>query len=190
LNAVRKWWNNKYPDNQFMTFVINLFTDEFYTVIEKLGILNISINVDSAYWKDARDNLIIDKDQYNQGIGHATTMMKLDDFICVDSIPAGTNLNKPMLYHWGTEEKIDGLNKNGNIRTDAHVIIFNNWLKQPEMDNEEKKRLESMAKSLTNAIQANKEIWELTNDQKEKEERNKQNNRNRAKLKIVESMLK
>jgi len=190
LNAVRKWWNNKYPDNQFMTFVINLFTDEFYTVIEKLGILNISINVDSAYWKDARDNLIIDKDQYNQGIGHATTMMKLDDFICVDSIPAGTNLNNPMLYHWGTEEKIDGLNKNGNIRTDAHVIIFNNWLKQPEMDNEEKKRLESMAKSLTNAIQANKEIWELTNDQKEKEERNKQNNRNRAKLKIVESMLK
>ncbi len=40
------------------------------------------------------------------------------------------------------------------------------------------------------AIQANWNIRHLTTQQSEKEERNKQNDYNRAKLKIVESMLK
>ena len=64
MNAVRKRWNAKNPDDQFMTFGLNLFTDEFYAVIEKLGTLNVSINVDSEYRKDARDNLKIDREQY------------------------------------------------------------------------------------------------------------------------------
>jgi len=50
-----------------MTFTLELFSDEFYAVIEKLGILNISINVDSKYRKDARDNLKIDGEQYGKG---------------------------------------------------------------------------------------------------------------------------
>jgi len=188
LNAVRKRWNVKHPDDQFMTFGLNLFTDEFYAVIEKLGILNISINVDSKYRKDARDNLKIDGEQYWKSWGHATTMMKLEDYKCVDSIPAGTNLRLPMIYTFGAEDKIDVLNKNWNIRTDCHVIIFNNWLKG-EVDSVEKKRLKAMAKSLKKAIEANSEIRHLTNDQNEKIKRNQENIYNRLKLKIVISML-
>ena len=190
LNAVRKRWNVKYPDpnDQFMTFTLELFSDEFYAVIEKLGILNISINVDSKYRKDARDNLKIDGEQYWKSWGHATTMMKLEDYKCVDSIPAGTNLRLPMIYTFGAEDKIDVLNKNWNIRTDCHVIIFNNWLKG-EVDSVEKKRLKAMAKSLNKAIEANSEIWYLTNDQNEKIKRNQENIYNRLKLKIVISML-
>ena len=188
LNAVRKRWNVKHPDDQFMTFGLNLFTDEFYAVIEKLGILNISINVDSKYRKDARDNLKIDGEQYWKSWGHATTMMKLEDYKCVDSIPAGTNLRLPMIYTFGAEDKIDVLNKNWNIRTDCHVIIFNNWLKG-EVDSVEKKRLKAMAKSLNKTIKANSEIWYLTNNQNEKIKRNQENIYNRLKLKIVISML-
>ena len=50
-----------------MTFTLNLFTDEFYIVMEKLGILGVSISVDSQYWKDARDNLRLDLDHYGRG---------------------------------------------------------------------------------------------------------------------------
>ena len=114
--------------------------------------------------------------------------MKLEDYKCVDSIPAGTNLRLPMIYTFGAEDKIDVLNKNGNIRTDCHVIIFNNWLKG-EVDSVEKKRLKAMAKSLNKAIKANSEIRHLTNDQNEKIKRNQENIYNRLKLKIVISML-
>ena len=116
-------------------------------------------------------------------------MMKLEDYKCVDSIPATTNLNLPMIYTWGSEEKIDALNKNGNLRTDAHVIIFNNWLKVEEMETTEKKRLKDYVKELNIVIPAISKMRHLTNVQSEKETYNKRNIHNRAKLKIVESML-
>jgi len=47
-----------------MFFLVDLFSEDFHTVMDKLGILNVSINVDSAYWKDVRDNLTVDKDNY------------------------------------------------------------------------------------------------------------------------------
>ena len=190
LNAVRKRWNVKYPDpnDQFMTFTLELFSDEFYAVIKKLGILNISINVDSKYRKDARDNLKIDGEQYGKGWGHATTMMKLEDYKCVDSIPAGTNLNKPMIYAFWDKSKIETLIKNGNLRKDCHIIIMNNRLKK-EINNIERTRLIWFKSRLEEMISANSWIWENTNNESEKIERNRQNIYNRAKLKIINAML-
>ena len=190
LNAVRKRWNVKYPDpnDQFMTFTLELFSDEFYAVIEKLGILNISINVDSKYRKDARDNLKIDGEQYWKGWRHATTMMKLEDYKCVDSIPAGTNLNKPMIYTFWDKSKIKTLIKNGNLRKDCHIIIMNNRLKK-EINNIERTRLIWFKSRLEEMISANSWIWENTNNKSEKIERNRQNIYNRIKLKIINAML-
>lgn len=67
-------------------------------------------------------------------------MMELDEYVCVDSIPAGTNLNEPMIYTFGYKEKIEDMIKNGNLRKDCHIIIMNNRLKQ-EIDNIERTRL-------------------------------------------------
>lgn len=191
LNVVRKWWNNKFPDNQFMSFVIDLFSEEYELVKEKLWVLQVSIRVDSAYWRDARDNLVIDKDEFKRTWWHATVML-VNEAKCIDSIPQFTNdirIKTPMIYSWEDEAKIDMLNKAGNIRTDAHVIIFNNWLK-PQIDDAEKKRLEDFRNNLLVAMEANSRLRHITNSQTEKEERNRQNNYNRDKLKVVENLLK
>jgi hypothetical protein len=62
-----------------------------------------------------------------------------------------------------------------------------NRLKQK--DPKEVKRLEEMKTKLENAILVNSDIWHLTNSLAEKEERNRQNNYNRAKIKVIEAML-
>ena len=190
LNVVRKWWNAKFPDNQFMSFVIDLFSEEYELVKQKLWVLQVSIRVDSAYWRDARDNLVINKDEYKTSWWHAT-VMSVKDAKCIDSIPQFTNdirIKTPMIYSWEDEARIDRLNQSGNIRTDAHIIIFANWLK-PQIDDAEKKRLEDFRTNLLVSIEANSRLRHLTNSQTEKEERNKMNNYNRDKLKVVESLL-
>jgi hypothetical protein len=116
--------------------------------------------------------------------------MKLEEFVCVDSIPQFTNdvrIKTPMVYARGTEDKLDKLCANNNIRKDAHVIIFNKRLEQT--DPAELKRLQDLKIELDNAIKANGAIWNLTNSQEEKNERKKQNDYNRSKLATVESMI-
>jgi hypothetical protein len=118
--------------------------------------------------------------------------MELDSFKCIDSIPQFTNdkrIKIPMIYEFGTEDKIDKLCSNGNIRKDTHIIIFNNWLVDV-MSDEEKTRLDEFRTNLLVAIEANSRLWHLSTSQTEKEERNKMNIYNRNKLKVVENLLK
>lgn len=186
-NAVRKRWNAKNPTNQYMLFTIDLFSDEYKLVIEKLWIMGISINVDSEYWKDARDNLVINKDKYWKSGWHATTMMKLDTFKCVDSVPAVTKdkgILIPMLYTRWTEDKIKILVTNGNIRKDAHIIVFNKWLNTVD-----KSRITEFRDVLVQAIALNSKMYDLSDSATEKTERKNQNDYNRKKLAIINSML-
>lgn len=63
-----------------------------------------------------------------------------------------------------------------------------NRLKQ-ELSDEERTRLENFRNELNKAIEANSAIRHLTTQEEERQERKKMNDYNRAKLKIIESML-
>jgi len=80
------------------------------------------------------------------------------------------------------------LRESKNYRLDCHIIILDKWLK--EEDPTEIERLKKFKAELEKAIEANSAIWNLTTQEEEKKERNRQNNYNRAKLAIIDSMLK
>ena len=69
-----------------MLFTLDIFTPEFDLILEKLGIVGISISVDSKYWQDVRDNLVLDSDGFVKQVGHATCMMWNNKYFCVDSV--------------------------------------------------------------------------------------------------------
>jgi len=117
-------------------------------------------------------------------------MMKIkDSYICVDSVPKTDRIsNDPaMIYEIGNLEKLRYFLKKTNIRADVHIFIMEERLR--ETDTKEKDRLENFKKNLEQAIEANSNLWNLTTQEEEKLERNRQNNYNRAKLKIIEAML-
>jgi len=56
--------------------------------------------VDSNYWKDVRDNLILDGDGPRiKSIGHSTCIMKDLKYKCIDSIPQ-KGKETAMIYTW------------------------------------------------------------------------------------------
>jgi len=57
------------------------------------------------------------------------------------------------------------------------------------VDESERERLVKFRAELIKAIDANSAIWGLTTNEAERNERKRQNEYNRAKLKIVDSML-
>lgn len=57
-------WNAKYPNDKAMIFTDMWFSDTFNIYMEKLGIVGMSINVDTKYRKDVRDNLVLDGDWF------------------------------------------------------------------------------------------------------------------------------
>ena len=182
--------NEMNPNNKLFYFVEDIFSEAVDIVLEKLWIIGISIRVDSKYRKDARDNLKIDWLDFLRSWGHATTMMKIkDSYICVDSVPKTDRIsNDPaMIYEIGNLEKLRYFLKKTNIRADVHIFIMEERLR--ETDTKEKDRLENFKKNLEQAIEANSNLWNLTTQEEEKLERNRQNNYNRAKLKIIEAML-
>lgn len=188
--AVLKRWNEKNPTNKALLFTIGMFSDEFYLVKDKLWIVWVSLNVDSAYWKDVRGNLKLDSDgPFILSMGHATNIMNTGKYVCVDSIPKDytDTTDNPMVYQIWTEARLKALRTNKNIRQDCHIIIMENWLNI--ITDDERARLIGMKSKLEQAIELNSEIWHLTNSETEKEERKRQNNYNRWKLAIVNAML-
>lgn len=182
--------NEKNPQDKLFYFVEDIFSEAVDIVLEKLWIIGISIRVDSKYRKDARDNLKIDWLDFLTSWGHATTMMKIKDrYICVDSVPRTNKIsNDPaMIYEIGDLEKLRYLLKKYNIRADVHIFIMERWLK--ETDQAEKKRLEDFKNNLEITIDANSKLRHLTTSAEEKQKRNEMNEYNRAKLKVVNSML-
>lgn len=189
VDVVRTRWNNKYPDNKVISFVVEYWTPEFNTVIDRLGTAVWSLSVDWSYWKDVRDNLKVDKDIFKRLWWHATCVMNTGEYICIDSVPQSVwkdNVKMPMIYTWW--DKFELLVKRSNIKKDFHIFIMENRLKQ-ELSDEERTRLENFRNELNKAIEANSAIRHLTTQEEERQERKKMNDYNRAKLKIIESML-
>lgn len=188
--TMKQRWDTKYPDDKASIFTISMFSDDFNTYLDKLGIIWVSINVDSAYWKDVRDNLILDSDwPFGLNGGHATCMMFNNKYFCVDSVSRNytDKINEGMQYVWWDSSRLQKLRDWHNLRSDCHVIIMDRWLR--ETDTKEGERLLAMKKSIENAITANSEIRALTTSQQEKDLRHKQNEYNRTKVKLIEAML-
>lgn len=194
----RWWWakcmanyrNEKNPNDKLFYFIEDIFSESVDIVLEKLWIIWISIRVDSKYRKDVRDNLKLDWMDFLLSWWHATAMMKIKDkYYCVDSIPKTNKIsNDPaMIYEIGDLEKIRHLLKKNNLRSDVHIFIMERWLK--ETDPVEKKRLEDFKSLLETAIETNSKLRHITNSDEEKKERNRQNDYNRSKLRVVNSML-
>lgn len=188
--TVTKRWNTKFPTNKALLFTTTLLSDEFNAYMDKLGIVWVSINVDYPYWKDVRDNLILNGFWPFQLVTwHATCMMFDIKYKCIDSVTQNyTNMiNIPMLYTIWDKDKIVTLNMNHNLRQDCHIVIMEKWLKQK--DPVEVARLVEFKSNLEQAIALNSKIWTLSNNSTERSERSRQNNYNRAKLAIVNWML-
>lgn len=191
IDVVRKRWNKRHPENQMTTFVVKLFSEERNLVMEKLWTAIISINVDSAYRKDVRDNLQLDQSwPFTKSTGHATTMMYSNKYFCIDSIPKDTKKQPemPMVYTFWDKWRLEFLNWFNNLRSDMHIMFFDSRLQST--DEEERRRLEKMKEQLEIAIKCNSELWNLTTQEAERNKRKEMNDYNRAKLKIVELMLR
>jgi hypothetical protein len=116
--------------------------------------------------------------------------MKFEDYVCVDSIPQDVTKDRktPMIYEFGDKQRVEILRDQGNLRNDCHIIIMERRLK--EKDPMEIERLTKFKVLLDEAIKTNSDIWFLTNNQAEKDQRKAMNDYNRGKLAIVEAMLK
>lgn len=185
LNAVYKRWNNRFPDNKMMYFLENIFSDATTMVLDKLGIIWVSIRVDSAYWKDVRQDLRLDENDFITSIWHATTCMRPDEYICADSVPR-SNLSKdvPMLYTYWDIDMIKKLIKSNNFRSDIHIIVMEKRLNE-EISEEEKTRLETYKEKLETVIACNSEMRHLTTQDKDKKRLRNENIYNRGKLKVI-----
>ena len=189
-NVVRKRWNNKYPNNKALMFTCDIFSEEFEVYINKLGIAGVSINVDAKYWTDVKADQVLDWDAFFWTTGHATDMMLMDNYICIDSVPKSLTPSQykiPMKYVWWDKEKITKLVNRTNMRRDTHIIIMESRIK--ETDPVEIERLKKFKENLEKAISVNSELRHLTTQESERIERNRQNDYNRSKLAVVNSLL-
>lgn len=187
--TVMKRWNTKFPNDKALLFTIALFSEEFNEVISKLWTVGISLNVDSKYWADVRDNLVLDWYEFVLSGGHATNIMKLENNVCIDSIPQDVTHDRytPMVYEFWGDQRVEILRDQHNLRNDCHVVIMERWLK--EKDPKEIERLTKFKALLDEAIMLNSDIWFLTNNEAEKKERQRQNDYNRGKLAVVNALL-
>lgn len=187
LLAVSKRWNKKFPKNKMLFFLEDIFSYTSEMVFDKLWIMWVSIRVDSNYWKDVRQDLKLDWDKYVKSLWHATTMMYVNNYICVDSVPR-TTWWKAMVYEYWDINKIRALVKNGNLRKDVHIIVMENWLKE-KLSQDEINRLTKFKELLETVIKCNSDMRHLTTQQSEKDRLHKENIFNRWKLKVIDSML-
>ena len=188
LKSIATRWNKKFPNNKMLYFIEDIFSEATEIVFDKLGIVWLSIKVDGNYWKDIRADLKVDWDKYLTSLWHSTTMMKVDwKYICVDSVPRSYSNKDAMIYEFGSLDKVRKLIKSYNIRADINIIVMEKWLKQT--DHKEQERLIEFKKNLGITIEANSKLRNLTKDEVEKTERNRQNEYNRAKFKVVNAMI-
>jgi len=182
-----KRWNTKYPTDKILMFEDKLFSESFNQVAEKLGIMWVSINVDWAYWNDARDNYKIDGSKYAIRTWHATCLMLNKSYSCVDSVCVRNDIRTPMIYQWWDKSKLESLIKNYNMRVDCTILIMEKRLNG--ISESERQRLTTMRSLLQVAIDTNNKLIVLTNSKIEKDERVKQNQYNESKIKVIDAML-
>lgn len=190
LNAVKNWWNNKFPNNKMMYFLEDIFSESSEIVFSKLGIVWVSLRVDSKYWQDVRRDLEVGWDNYLKSIWHATTCMLTDNYICVDSVPRiSAKKDIPMTYTYGNLDRIKELVKAWNFRSDIHIIIMEKRLTDKELSQEERLRLITFKAKLEIVIQCNSDMWTLTTQEADKKRLHNENVYNRWKLRVINGLL-
>jgi len=60
VDLVRRYWNERNPDKQIITYRIDTFWEEFYKLMNKGYHIQTWFSVNREYWNDKKDNCAID----------------------------------------------------------------------------------------------------------------------------------
>lgn len=88
VDVVRRDWNERNPDNEVASYLLTMFSDEFWAYLETGRCIVVSINVWLKYWADVLSDWKLDDMNFWSWWGHATVLYKESDWVVrvIDSV--------------------------------------------------------------------------------------------------------
>jgi hypothetical protein len=120
-DCVRTWWNNKFKDNQLITFRLQIWDEKFYEALEKWHTLTVWYKTSRDYLIDSQEDWEIQWEDFLKNWGHLVRLYKKwDNFRIID------NYDWKKIYNDYINNKIEKLQKNGVYFISAYLYLYNN----------------------------------------------------------------
>jgi len=120
-DCVRTWWNKKFPDNQLITFRIDIWSEKFNEALDKWHSLTVWYKTSRDYLLDSQEDWEIQWEDFKKNWWHLVRLYKKwNNFRIID------NYDWKKIYNDYINNKIEKLQKNWVYFISAYLYLYNN----------------------------------------------------------------
>ena len=120
-DCVRTWWNKKFPDNQLITFRLDIWSEKFFEALDKWHSLTVWYKTSRDYLLDSQEDWEIQWEDFKKNWWHLVRLYKKwNNLRIID------NYDWKKIYNDYINNKIEKLQKNWVYFISAYLYLFNN----------------------------------------------------------------